>query len=84
MNSLSGSSLRAYRWLALGVFAGVILADVLSARVSPILAWLAGGAVIGLVPAGFGEPRSTERVLITVVSTACVAALAHWLANLIL
>lgn len=84
MNSLSSSSVGGYRWLALGVFAGLVLAELLSRRIPPPVAWLVGGAVIGLVPAGFGEPRSTERVLITVVSTACVAALAHWLVGLML
>lgn len=78
MNSPSnGSSLSTYRWLVLGVFAGVLMADVLSTRVSPVLAWLAGGAVIGLVPVGQGE-RSGLRIVVTTVTTGGVAALAHW------
>ena len=80
MNSLSsGSGLSTYRWLVLGVFAGVLLADVLSKRVSPILAWLAGGAVIGLVPAGAEQSRSAIRIVACTAATAGVAALAHWL-----
>lgn len=68
--------------LVLGVFAGVLLAELLSTRVPPLAAWFVGGAVIGVVPSGGEAPRSALRILITVVSTACVAAGAHWLAGL--
>ncbi len=80
MNLLSnGSGLGPNRWLVLGVFAGVLLADVMSKHVSPVLAWLAGGAVIGLVPVGAEQPRSAIRIVAGTAATAGVAALAHWL-----
>ena len=76
------SILRRTRWLALGLFVGVILAELLSSFVSPVIAWLVGGAVIGCVPTGDEASGSTLRRLLTVACTACVAAVARWLAGL--
>jgi hypothetical protein len=67
-------------WLALGVFAGVILAQLLSPRLPSVAAWFLGGAVIGLAPAAAEKPRSARRTLVTVLCTAAVAAAAHGLA----
>lgn len=74
--------IEAHGWLALGVFAGVVTAELLSHRISPVLAWLLGGALIGLVPTGLEQQRSVLRIVLSTVTTATVATLAHWLATL--
>jgi len=73
-----------YRGLALGVFAGVVLAEALSRHIAPFSAWLIGGSLFGLVPAGCDRPRSWTRLVVTALATAFVAASAHWLATRLL
>lgn len=74
---------RSYTWLAVGVFAGVVLAELLSKRMSPFLAWLVGGSLIGIMPAASERPRSAARIVTVAVATAVVAALAHGLTELV-
>ena len=76
-------SIYAHKGLALGVFAGVVLAEVLSRQIPPFAAWLVGGSLIGLVPAGYDRPRSWLRMAGTGLATAFVSACAHWLAELL-
>jgi hypothetical protein len=68
------------KWVAVAAFAGVLVSQVLSGPLQPMLAWFIGGAIIGLLPSLLARPRaSAARVVWTSALTGMATALAYFI-----
>jgi hypothetical protein len=66
-----------HKGVALCVFLGILLAELLAPRVSPAVAWFLGGALMGSAPVRPGPSHPYGRVAWRMLISGAAAALAH-------